>query len=175
MATLGCMGGITNTVDLARLALTSGEGASVDATVELEPVELGGQRYGAPRQPEVRLDVSRMTTGYALRLRYEVLLDGPCMRCLEQADENISVDAREVDQPGGGDELRSPYLDGESLDLKAWTRDALVLALPAQIRCTAECRGLCGICGANLNEDPGHAHEREPDARWAKLSELKFD
>ena len=51
----------------------------------------------------------------------------------------------------------------------------LVLALPVRILCTAECRGLCAICGANLNEDPEHAHEREPDPRWAKLSELKLD
>ena len=48
-----------------------------------------------------------------------------------------------------------------------------MLALPVRILCTDECRGLCAICGANLNEDPEHAHEREPDPRWAKLSELR--
>jgi uncharacterized protein len=65
--------------------------------------------------------------------------------------------------------------DGE-LDLAAWARDALVLTLgSAPITCTPECAGLCPQCGANLNEDPEHAHEREPDARWAKLSELRFD
>ena len=35
--------------------------------------------------------------------------------------------------------------------------------------------GLCPQCGANLNEDPGHAHERPRDPRFDKLSELKFD
>ena len=170
------MGGTRNIVDLGRLALTSGEGAVVEAPVELDPIELGGQRYTAPgAEADARVDVSRTTTGYALRLRYDVLLDGPCMRCLERAEEPIHVDAREVDQPGGGEDLRSPYLDGDELDVKAWARDALVLALPVQIRCTPDCRGLCGICGANLNEDPEHAHEREPDPRWAKLSELEFD
>ena len=170
------MGGTRNIVDLGRLALTSGEGAVVEARVELDPIELGGQRYTAPgAEADARVDVSRTTTGYALRLRYDVLLDGPCMRCLERAEEPIHVDAREVDQPGGGEDLRSPYLDGDELDVKAWARDALVLALPVQIRCTPECRGLCGICGANLNENPEHAHEREPDPRWAKLSELEFD
>ena len=56
------------------------------------------------------------------------------MRCLEDAADQLSIDAREVDQPGGGDDLRSPYLHGEELDLLSWARDALVLALPAQIR-----------------------------------------
>jgi uncharacterized protein len=163
-------------LDLGRLRLSSGEGATEHAQVELEPVELGGQRYSvAGALVEARIDVSHTTTGYALRLRFEAPLEGPCMRCLEHAGQAVAVDAREVDQPGGGDELRSPYLDGDELDLEAWVRDALVLELPNQILCTPECRGLCGICGVNLNEDPEHVHEKEPDSRWAKLSELKFD
>lgn len=170
------MAGSTNILDLGRLRLSSGEGATADARIDLDSLELGGQRYGASGDAvDARIDVSRTTSGYALRLRYEVRLDGPCMRCLESADDTIAIDAREVDQPGGGEDLRSPYLDGDELDLKAWARDALVLALPAQIRCTAECRGLCSVCGANLNEQPDHVHEREPDGRWAKLSELRFD
>ena len=170
------MGGTTNTIDLGRLGLSSGEGATLTPSVAIDAIELGGQRYTPPGSvAHARLDVSHMTTGYALRLRYDVRLEGPCMRCLDAASHALSVDAREVDQPGGGDDLRSPYLDGDELDLRSWARDALVLALPVQIRCTAECRGLCGICGANLNEDPQHAHEREPDPRWAKLSELKLD
>jgi uncharacterized protein len=168
------MGG-TNTIDLGRLGLSSGEGAKLTPKVAIDAVELGGQRYAASADVEARLDVSRTTTGYALRLRFEVRLDGPCMRCLEAAAHELSIEAREVDQPGGGEDLRSPYLDGDELDLKAWARDALVLALPTQILCSRECRGLCGICGANLNEDPDHAHEREPDPRWKKLSELKLD
>jgi uncharacterized protein len=97
------------------------------------------------------------------------------MRCLEQAGHEIDVDAREIDQPGGGEELSSPYVDGDELDLASWARDALALALPAQIVCREDCAGLCAICGQNLNEDPGHEHEREPDPRWAALRELKLD
>lgn len=65
--------------------------------------------------------------------------------------------------------------EAEALDLHAWARDALALALPAQITCRAECRGLCPQCGVNLNEEPEHEHEREPDPRWAKLSEIRFE
>jgi uncharacterized protein len=170
------MGETMNTIDLGRLGLSSGEGAKLTPVIAIDAIELGGQRYSTPGEvADARLDVSHTTTGYALRLRFEVRLEGPCMRCLDAASHELSIDAREVDQPGGGDDLRSPYLDGDELDVRAWARDALVLALPVQIRCTAECRGLCGVCGANLNEDPEHAHEREPDARWVKLSEIRFD
>jgi uncharacterized protein len=97
------------------------------------------------------------------------------MRCLEDAGHSLEIDAREVDQPGGGDELTSPYLDRDELDLRSWARDALALALPAQIVCSDDCRGLCPICGENLNRSRGHRHEPEPDARWARLSDLKFE
>jgi uncharacterized protein len=147
--------------------------------VHVEPFSFGGQTYAArPDVVPVRLDVSRTTgSGWALRLRYAVSVSGPCMRCLEQADPRFEVDAREVEQPGtSDDELSSPYVndDGE-LDLAAWARDAVALALPAQITCRADCAGLCAQCGANLNEDPDHAHDAAPDPRWAKLSEIRFE
>jgi uncharacterized protein len=97
------------------------------------------------------------------------------MRCLEQAAPAFAVDAREVSQPGGGDELSSPYVERDELDVHAWARDALALALPAKLLCRPDCAGLCDVCGENLNRAGDHAHEREPDQRWAKLSELRFE
>ena len=166
----------TDLFELGRLGLTSGEGRRLDLFVHLEPFTYGGSTYAVePELVPVRLDVSRTTAnGFALRLRFSATLAGPCMRCLEPAAPSFEVDAYEVHQPGGGEELTSPYMD-EELDLAAWARDALALALPAQLTCRDDCAGLCPQCGANLNEDPGHAHEPEPDHRWAKLSELKFD
>ncbi len=168
----------TDIYSLGRLGLSSGEGRRLDLHATLEGFEFGGERYTAsPAAVPVRLDVSRTTgSGYALRLRFSAAIEGPCMRCLGPAAPVFEVDVREVNQPGAGDELSSPYVDDdEDLDLRAWVRDALALALPAQIACTPGCRGLCPRCGANLNEDPEHAHEAEPDPRWAKLSEIRFD
>ncbi|MEA2218128.1 MAG: hypothetical protein QOJ35_754 [Solirubrobacteraceae bacterium] len=168
----------TDSFDLGRLRLTPGEGRRLELDVALEPLQFGGQTYEVkPRIVTSVLDISCMTRGgYALRLRFDASLRGPCMRCLEPAEPEVRVEAREVDQPGGGEELSSPYVADDVLDLHAWARDALVLALPAQLLCSEECLGLCPVCGADLNAaGPDHAHEREPDPRWAKLSELKLD
>jgi uncharacterized protein len=167
----------TDSLDLATLGLVSGEGRRLTLSVAPGSFDFGGTSYDVePAQLDATLDVSRMTHGgYALRLRFAAGLTGPCMRCLEPAEPKVAVDAREVDQPGGGEELRSPYVEGEVLDLAAWARDAYALALPAQVVCREDCAGLCPKCGVNLNEDPGHAHEAEPDPRWAKLRELRFE
>ena len=160
--------------DLGGLGLSSGEARQLVLDVPVDELSFGGQTYAAGGGADARLDVSRTTSGYALRLRFQVRLSGPCMRCLEDAGAGVVVDAREVDQPGDAEELRSPYVEGAVVDLRGWARDALALALPTQIFCRDECLGLCALCGANLNREPQHAHEREPDPRWAKLSELKL-
>ncbi len=168
----------TDSFDLGRLRLTSGEGRRLDLEVALDPLQFGGEAYAVePTVVPAVLDISCMTRGgYALRLRFDASLRGPCMRCLEPAEPAIGVDSREVDQPGGGDELSSPYVADEALNIHDWARDALVLALPAQLLCREDCAGLCPVCGTDLNvAGPEHAHEREPDLRWAKLSELKLD
>jgi uncharacterized protein len=163
---------------LEPLGLRSGEGRRFSLEVPAEPLTYAGERYAVTPDPlAATLDVSRTThEGYALRLRFSASLAGPCMRCLEPASPTLEVDSREVNIPGGGDELTSPYVDeAADLDVEAWARDALALAVPDQITCRPDCAGLCPICGANRNEDPGHEHEPEPDPRWAILRELKLD
>ncbi len=161
------------------MALSAGEGRRLEPEVAVDDLVLGGQRYG-PRGGAVatRLEISRTAAGYALRLAFAAEVEGPCMRCLDQARVAVEVDAREVDQPSSADEeLRSPYVGDEQLDLSAWAHDALSLALPAQLLCRPDCRGLCPVCGASLNDaDPAeHAHEAPADPRWAKLRELRLD
>ena len=168
------MAGKTDVFDLGRLQLTSGQGRRVDLLIELEGLEFGGQRYShAPGLTEATLDASRTRSGYSLRLRFGARLEGPCMRCLEGSATALEIDAREVDQAGGDDEMSSPYVDANELDVRSWARDALALALPDQILCRADCAGLCPACGADLNVDPHEHAEDESDPRWAALAELR--
>jgi uncharacterized protein len=166
-------------VDLGGLALSHGEARRVDVPVRPGELELWGQRYTPrPASVDARIDVSRTSGGYALRLRLGLRLEGPCTRCLEPAAVELPVDAREVDQPATGDEeLRSPYVEGEELDVARWAHDAIALALPSKLLCRAACAGLCPVCGQSLNDaDPAeHRHQDQGDPRFAKLRELPLE
>jgi uncharacterized protein len=165
-------------LDLAALRLTAGEGRRLSLLVPVTGLTLGSESYEARPEPvPVQLEVSLMTGGgYALHIRFSASLSGPCMRCLKDAAPAVEVDAREVDRPGEGEELESPYVVDEKLDLSAWVHDAVALAAPAKILCREDCAGLCPVCAADLNEaGPEHHHETEPDPRWAKLRELKLE
>jgi uncharacterized protein len=168
----------TQTLDLASLRLAAGEGRRFELEVDVEPLVLGGERYGCdPPLLPIRLEVSRMVgRGYALRLSFRATLIGPCMRCLQDAAPIVEVDIREVAVPGGGEELASPYVQDETLDLQAWAHDALALGAPVQMLCRTDCAGLCPVCAVNLNDaGPEHRHEAPPDPRWAKLREVRLD
>ena len=168
---------LTDIFELERLGLRTGEGRRLELHADADDLAFAGAHYKVePRPLPVVLEISRMVgSGYALRLRFSATVGGPCMRCLEPASPTFDVDSYEVHQPGGGQDLTSPYIEDE-LDLQAWARDALVLELPTQIVCSEDCQGLCAVCGENLNTaEAGHAHEAAPDPRWAKLSELKLD
>jgi uncharacterized protein len=173
------MGAAYHSIDLARYALTPGDGRRLDLEVRPGDLELGGQRYATTGDAvAARLELSRTAGGYALHLRFTAHVSGPCMRCLDDADVGIDVDAREVDQPASEDEeLRSPYIEGDELDLAGWAHDSLALALPLQLLCRPDCMGLCPVCGASLNDaDPAeHRHESGGDPRWAALRDLKLE
>lgn len=168
----------TDVFDLGALGLSSGEGRRLELPIAIEALSLGGERYEpVPAWVPVVLDAARTGSGYSLRLRFEARLEGPCMRCLEDSATPFEVDSREIHQRRAGDdpELSSPYVRGEELDVRSWACDAMLLSLPAPLVCREDCRGLCAECGANLNEEAEHLHERTPDARLAQLSEIRFE
>ena len=167
----------TDSFDLDRLKLSSGEGRRLVLGVVLEPFEFAGTEYAVdPAQIDVTLDVSRMTHGgYSLRLRFSAALVGPCMRCLEDAAPSVDVDAREIDQAGGGEELSSPYVQDGVLDVAKWARDAYALDAPQPGRVPRGLRRPVPGVRREPQRGPGHAHESAPDPRWAKLRELRFE
>ena len=88
---------------------------------------------------------------------------------------DLPISAREYQatNPESDEELRTPYLENDRLDLSAWARDALALELPDKILCRPDCAGLCPVCGKDLNREPHDHGEPEPDSRWSALAELK--
>ena len=161
--------------DLRTLRVRSGDQARERAEIELEPLLLGGQAYAPqPNPAPAELAVTRASSGTVLELAFDVRLEGPCFRCLADAELQLSLDLREYEatKPESDDE-RTEYLDDDRLDLSAWAHDAIALALPDKILCRPDCAGLCPVCGKDLNAEPHEHVEERTDPRWAKLRELQ--
>ena len=108
------------------------------------------------------------------QLAFRVRLHGPCFRCLDDAVLELPISAREYQATKpDSDELRSPYVVDDKLDLSAWARDSIALELPEKILYREDCAGLCPACGKDLNDEPHEHEEHESDPRWAALEGLR--
>jgi uncharacterized protein len=141
------------------------------------PEHLGTDVIGIPAGSDLELDLrlESVMEGVLVSGTARAEVTGECVRCLDPIASPLAVDVQELfAYPGhehDDDETELRQLEGDLLDLEPVLRDAVVLALPFQPVCRADCPGLCSQCGARLADDPGHGHE-VADARWAALSAL---
>jgi uncharacterized protein len=138
-------------------------------------------RLAAPIKGEVRL--ARTGRSIMARATLSTALEQLCSRCLvtvaapvdvtveEEALPSIDLDSgKPVDASTEPDALRLD--EHHELDLSESIREAISLAEPIAPLCRSDCRGLCVVCGSDLNAHPDHAHDDDPvDPRLALLAE----
>src|SRR3954451_25499406 len=91
-------------LDLRKLKLRSGDQYRGEQEIELEPFELGGQRYlPVPGTVPAELAVTRASTGTVFELRFEARLHGPCYRCLTDDVLDVPISAPEDPGSNSGD------------------------------------------------------------------------
>jgi len=101
-----------------------------------------------------------------------------CDRCLEEFEQELQEEGRVVFTSdtelvtAHDDEIRVCPHDAHEIDVSVEVRDLLLLSLPAKRLCQADCRGLCAVCGVNLNVEACHCAATRIDTRWQPLQKL---
>ena len=125
-------------------------------------------------------DIHRNQQQFRLAGGVTATLELPCSRCLEAF--TLPVDApfdlryqphtlnagegeREIEE----DDLTTAFYDDEQIDLGQLMREQFYLALPMKPLCREDCRGLCAVCGTNLNRGTCLCSTRWEDPRFAAL------
>jgi len=166
--------------DTHELGRGAGTMKRIRRTVEA-PADLGIEVIGVPTGSPIELDLmlESVVEGVLVTGSAHVRLGGECVRCLTEISGELEVDVQELYVYAGSEaddeEEAVSRLEGDQLDLEPVLRDAVVLDLPFQPLCRADCAGLCAECGADLNADPDHDHEAPIDPRWAKLGGVETD
>jgi len=164
--------------------LRSAPGTARRYTVHAATLEIADDiRLAAPIDGELRL--SRTGRSILATAELTTALEEHCSRCLAAMAAPISVRLDEEALPSVDLETGMPLDvsaepealrldDHHELDLAEPIREAISLAEPIAPLCRPECRGLCAVCGADLNEDPDHDHGTLPvDPRLAGLAEWR--
>jgi len=147
------------------------------------PPDLSVGMIGVPEGSPVVIDLTCQSAGDGVLVQGTavVRLAGQCARCLAEFTREASFDLQELyfypgrgPVPGEGDDDEAAdalFVEDDFIDLDPALREAIVLSLPFSPLCRDDCAGLCQVCGADLNENPGHSHDAPIDARWAKLGD----
>jgi len=132
--------------------------------------------------------------------RVDLQLGGECRRCLGRAEATVPVSFKldlvrqsvakdELDLPplpveddGMGeiagtfspDDANQVFYTGHEIDLAPIIREQILLALPLTVLCDPDCKGLCQVCGKNLNVEECGCDRHVPDPRWAGLKKIKL-
>lgn len=134
--------------------------------------------------PELTAPISVTLTIY--KGATEIKIDGKvesvarvtCDRCLTEFDKPISgmfsviASFSTATAITGEEDIIPLPITASEIDLTEYVHDTLLLSVPMKILCREDCKGLCPICGANLNETQCQCHLAEPDARWESLKLL---
>ena len=118
--------------------------------------------------------------------KLDVAMNTPCDRCLETAAVTVDAPFDLVYMPaddrrsGGEAEIdRSAievgFYEGSGLRLNDVLREVVLLALPMQVVCSEDCKGICPACGTNRNQGNCGCRSELPDNRWSKLKMLKAE
>jgi len=115
------------------------------------------------------LNIDRTQSGLRVQAEFSAVTEAECGRCLTSFRQALHTEFEEIftyeHNPLSDEETIIPE-DG-NIDFEPYVRDYLLLEVPINPVCKPDCRGLCDICGENLNlRDCGHDHEK-PRANMA--------
>jgi uncharacterized protein len=165
-------------IDLTKLA----EGRiDFDETLQ---IKLDDEFAGLPGPCRITGELRKGAAGVDVEGKIEAAVQTECARCLIPISVNLDIPFKvsyvteeyytaEKESELHGDDLEVATFDGEKIDLTELGREQILLNLPTQPFCRADCRGLCPKCGANLNLAACSCETEEIDPRWSALKNLK--
>ena len=120
------------------------------------------------------LRLSRAKEGVLVQGVLTLGVEDECIRCLEPVQREIVLGLEELFAYPPSAVAEFSIGEDAMLDLAPLLRDEVLIADTQGVLCRPDCKGLCAVCGANLNEGP-HTCEDAIDPRMAKLRELLND
>lgn len=121
--------------------------------------------------------------GQAYRVNHEVFLKGivegvlllKCHRCLAPFEHTIAYHIHEKLTVRNHEQTEEDDLfsvEEYMLNISDIIENSLVLAFPMKVVCDENCKGLCLVCGTDLNESSCQCEKSEIDPRLLKLKDL---
>lgn len=99
----------------------------------------------------------------------------PCDRCLTDVPTEFGLDFEKLvdlsdEQKDELDEKN--YIDGYHLDVDKLLYNEILIGWPMKILCSDDCKGICNVCGQNLNEGTCDCEDTSLDPRMSVIRDV---
>jgi len=151
-----------------------------DIPFSYDAISIRGEEFELMEASDIRFIASNIEKGKVnVKLSYNAMLTIPCDRCLIPVKKPISIELENVffsPDYTGEDKEESVFMESYRLDLDELVLSELLLEWPSKILCKNDCKGICLVCGSNLNEGECGCDRFVPNPAFAGLKDLiKFD
>ena len=147
--------------------------------VELDSFAYQGEAYPFLKKENVELTVQNLgERKIRIELVGAVVLAVPCDRCLKEVSVPIDISmSAEFDFSGSNEESvldlnETNYIDGYELDVDKLVYEEILLGFPMKVLCKEDCKGICKVCGADLNEGECDCDRTELDPRMSVIRDI---
>ena len=101
----------------------------------------------------------------------------PCDRCLREVEYPFLLQfARQVVAPDRASEEeaqeQADFMDGYTLDTDCLVQNEIMTSWPMKVLCRPDCKGLCPVCGKDLNTGACGCDTFVPDPRMAAIMDV---
>ena len=110
--------------------------------------------------------------------KVDLVLEIPCDRCLESVKVSFqlefikNVDLQESDDEQSEELDEKNYIDGYNLDVDKLLYNEILIGWPMKILCSEDCKGICNVCGQNLNEGTCECEDTSLDPRMSVIRDV---
>lgn len=145
---------------------------------EQEAVEYFGSKYSILHKTLAELEFRNIGEGKAMLTgTMELDLEIPCDRCLEPVKEHMNLSfERELFSPEAEEQSEDAdeqsFIVGYEFDVDAFVEGEISLNMPTKVLCKPDCKGICRVCGKNLNEGECGCDTFVPDPRMAAIKDI---
>lgn len=166
-------------INLTEILTRDGKKAKMDAPLEMEVFQSKLGSFPICRKDPVHLEITN-TGNRVLHVEGKAKLElvVPCDRCLEDVHYAMFLEIdKEIDMKQSGEDRINAldehyYIDGYNLDVDKLLYGEILVNWPLRVLCKEDCKGICNVCGVNLNHETCDCESTDLDPRMAKIRDI---
>ena len=167
-------------VNLSDVLTTEGKNETREISLEMATFSNGTDTYRIKEKTPMRFTFTNVGEGKAqIKGGGSLVFEAVCDRCLTEVDlpmelvfDRIVLSPEAFAEDDEAEDDDQVFMDGYQLDVEAFVHDEIIVNWPVKILCKEDCKGVCPVCGQNLNERECGCDTFVPDPRMAAINDI---